>query len=175
MSPAPSPPQPASRRQGSGLCAVFQRVAPADTMLADDTITVTRQPREKPFSFFSFLSPPPFFETLFSRSRIKRGRSSRFFRFRDFSRSLPRTYGRRLIGFSRRIIGRISYEEGGMDGEYTERSIRCNVMFSVLDRSAEESTCKRHRRKIPCSEILVTRLSRETKGVALRSCWSGGG
>lgn len=29
-------------------------------MLADDTITVTRQPREKPFSFFSFLSPPPF-------------------------------------------------------------------------------------------------------------------
>lgn len=62
-----------------------------------------------------------------------------------------------------------------MNGGYTDLSVATLTVFPVLDHSAEESTCKRHRCKIPCSEILVTRLSRETKGVALRSCWSGGG
>lgn len=75
MSPAPSPPRPGlggGKGSGPGLCAVSQRVAPADTMLAD-TITVTREPREKPFS-------RPFFPLSLDRSNPFNVRDgSRFF------------------------------------------------------------------------------------------------
>lgn len=127
MSPAPSPPQPASRRQGSGLCAVFQRVAPADTMLADDTITVTRRPREKKKTFFLFFFPPlPFFKTLFSRSRIKRGRGVRrvfvFEIFQDRSSDRRKKIDRFFAKNYRK-----NYSVRGGDEWRIYRSIRCNV------------------------------------------------